>query len=78
MNNDQLADLYIELAMKFEEENYVECGFKAATEQRQKLIEKIRSGRVNKKDLKLLEPVFSYGNIDIHQHLSVRKRFFFF
>jgi hypothetical protein len=47
MNNAELADLYINLAMKFEEENYVECDFKSVTEARQKIVSKIKAGTLS-------------------------------
>lgn len=78
MNNVELADLYINLAMKFEEENYVECGFKAATEARQKIVAKIKAGTLSNKDIRSIEPIFLYGNLNVHDYVKAKKRFIFF
>ncbi len=78
MNNAELADLYINLAMKFEEENYVECGFKAATEARQKIVAKIKAGTLSSKDIRSIEPGFQYGNLNVHDYVKAKKRFIFF
>ena len=78
MTNEELADLYINLAMKFEEENYVECGFKAATEARQKIVSKIKTGNLSSKDVRSIEPVFQYGGLHVHDYVKAKKRFIFF
>ena len=78
MNNDALAELYINLAMKYEEENYVECGFKAATDARRKIIDKIKAGSLSKKDIHALEPIFSYSKLNINEYFKAKKRFIFF
>lgn len=73
MNNEALAELYIKLSLIYEEENYVMCGFKHATKIRQMIINKIESGSLSKKDIRLIEPVFSYSNI--HNLITPQKRF---
>ena len=78
MNNEALAELYIKFSLKYEEENYVECGFKQATETRQMIIKKIKSGSLSKKDIRLIEPVFAYSNVNIHNLITPKKRFIFF
>jgi len=78
MNNDALAELYIELAMKYEEENYVECGFKAATETRRKIVDKIKAGSLSKKEIHALEPIFSFSKLNINDYFTAKKRFIFF
>jgi len=78
MNNEALANLYQTLSMKYEEDFPVECGFAKATEERMKMLDKIRQGTLSKKDINLISPVFSYGNIDISTYLQPKKRFFFF
>ena len=49
MNNKQLAELYVELALKYEEQFPVECGFAAATSAQALLVEKIASRRAVEK-----------------------------
>lgn len=78
MNNAELADLYIKLSMKYEEEFPVQCGFEIATKKQMIIIDKIRSGSLSKKDIKIIEPIFSYGNIVITNHVRAQKRFLFF
>lgn len=78
MNNEELAQLYINLSLKYEEDNYVECGFKQATEAREVIINKIKSGSLSKKDIRLIEPVFAYGNVNINDLIIPKKRFIFF
>ncbi len=78
MTPEELAEHYINISLKYEEENYVECGFKKATEERNRIYEKIKTGRVSSKEMKAIEPVFHYGNIDIREHLKIEKRFFIF
>lgn len=78
MNNEALVELYIELAMKYEEENYVECGFKAATDARRKIVDKIKAGSLSKKDIRALEPIFSFSNLNINDHFTAKRRFIFF
>ncbi len=78
VNNEELAALYIDLSMKYEEDNYVECGFKAATDARKNMIDKIKAGSLSKKDIHILEPIFSYGDLNIHTLVKPKKRFIFF
>ena len=78
MNNEELADLYIELFMKYEEEFPVECGFELATNERIKMIDKIRLGSLSNKDIKIIAPIFYYGDVDISAHIKAKKRFIFF
>jgi len=78
MNNEDLANLYVKLSMKYEEEFPVECGFEAATKVQTNMIEKIRNGLLSKKDIKKIEPIFAYGNVDIACFVKVKKRFLFF
>ena len=78
MNNHELADLYVDLAMKYEEDNYVECGFKEATEARQRLVDSIKSGAISKKDFHAMEPVFAYSNVKLADYIKPKKRFLFF
>jgi len=78
LNNAELADLYMKLSMKYEEEFPVECGFEIATKERMKMIDKIRIGSLSNKDISTIEPIFSYGNVDILDHVKAKKRFFFF
>lgn len=78
MNNEALAKLYIDLSMKYEAENFVECGFKTATETQKKMIDKIKNGSLSKKDIRTLEPIFVFNNLDINDYLKAKKRFIFF
>lgn len=78
MSNDELAKLYETLSMKYEEEFAVECGFAQATKERMAMLEKIRRGSLSKKDIRVIEPIFSYGNIDLSAYIQPRKRFVFF
>ena len=78
MNNAELADLYMKLSMKYEEEFPVECGFEIATKERMSVIDKIRSGSLSNKDIRAIEPIFSYGNVDISDYVKAKKRFLFF
>lgn len=78
MNNEKLAELFIDLSMKYEEDNYVECGFKAATDARKEMIVKIKAGSLSKRDIRTIEPIFSYGEINIHDLVKPKKRFMFF
>jgi len=78
LNNGELANLYMELSMKYEEEFPVECGFELATNERIKMIDKIRLGSLSNKDIKKIEPIFFYGNVDISEHIKAKKRFVFF
>lgn len=78
MNYEELAELYVELSMKYEEEYPVECGFDAATKARTSMVEKIRAGSLSKKDMSIIEPIFSYGNVDITKYVKPKKRFILF
>jgi len=78
LNNEELADLYIELSMKYEEEFPVDCGFELATNERIKMVDKIRFGSLSNKDIKTIAPMFFYGNVDISEHIKAKKRFVFF
>ena len=78
MNNEALAELYIKLSMRYEEDNFVECGLKSATEARQNIIDKIKAGSLSKKDIRFIEPVFTYGNLNINDFIKPKKRFIFF
>jgi len=78
LNNGELADLYIELSLKYEEEFPVECGFELATNERIKMVDKIRSGSLSKKDVETIAPIFLYGDVDLSEHVKTKKRFVFF
>jgi len=78
LNNAELADLYMKLSMKFEEEFPVECGFEIATKERMNMIDKIRVGSLSNKDIRTIEPIFSYGNVDISDHVKAKKKKFIF
>lgn len=78
MNNEELASLYQELSMKYEEDFPVECGFAKATQERMIMLDKIRQGTLSKKDIRLVEPIFAYGNIAISDYIQPKKRFGFF
>lgn len=78
MNYKELAELYMDLSMKYEEEFPVECGFEAATKARTNMVEKIQTGSLSKKDMNIIKPIFSYGNLDVTQYLKAKKRFIFF
>ncbi|WP_067049563.1 hypothetical protein [Moritella sp. JT01] len=78
MNNSELADLYMKLSMRYEEEFPVECGFEIATKERMNMIDKIRVGSLSNKDIRTIDPIFSYGNVDISDHIKPKKRFLFF
>jgi len=78
MNNQELANLYVDLAMKYEEDNYVECGFKEATQARQRLVDSIKSGKLTKKEFRAIEPVFAYSNVNLGDYIKPKKRFLFF
>lgn len=78
MNNNELADLYLDAAMRYEDEQYVECGFKKASEFRGLIIDNIKKGTLSAKQLKLIAPVFDYVGINIYEHIKPRKRFLFF
>lgn len=67
MKRDDLADLYINLCYKYEEENSVECGSKTATQDLINMSHKIRSGKMTHHDIKLIEHVFEYGEMDAYQ-----------
>ncbi|EPJ45224.1 MAG: hypothetical protein OFPI_37590 [Osedax symbiont Rs2] len=78
MNNKQLAELYVELALMYEEDFPVKCGFAAATSAQTMLVEKINPGALSKTDIALIEPIFAYGHVDIHKHVTAKKRFIWF
>lgn len=78
MDNEKLANLYQDLSMKYEEEFPVECGFAKATQERTMMLDKIRQGTLSKKDIRLVDPIFSYGNVDISDYIQPKKRFIFF
>ena len=78
MNNKQLAELYVELALMYEEEFPVECGFAEATKAQALMVDKIKSGALSKKDIALIEPIFAYGHVDIHTYIKPKKRFIWF
>ena len=44
----------------------------------QTMAEKIESGSLSKNDIILLEPIFTYGHMDVHLHLKAKKRFIWF
>ncbi len=75
---EQLSQLYIELSLTFSDTNYVECGFKQATDKQNKLIKKIRSGNMTKKDIAMIEPIFESGGINISDHIKPKKFLGFF
>lgn len=78
MKNNELADLYLEAAMRYEDEQYVECGFKKASEYRGLIYENIKKGTITSKQLKFIAPVFDYVGINIYEYIQPRKRFLFF
>jgi len=78
MNHAELAEKYIQLAMRYSEEHFVECGFAKATHYQHALIERIRANKVNRQDIAALESIFAIENIDVHEHLSVHKPWYQF
>lgn len=78
MSNDELAELYIELSMIYEEEQFVECGFETATKARTQMYKKIQAGSLTNKELAEVEPVFATRNINILDYIKPKKRFLFF
>lgn len=42
------------------------------------MVEKIRSDSLSKQDIQIIEPVFNYGHMDVHQYLKAKKRFVWF
>lgn len=73
MTNEEIANLYQELGLKFEEEFYVECGFEAATKRQEELVSKILEGNLSKKDISEIEPVFTMGGYNIHDLIKRKK-----
>jgi hypothetical protein len=78
VNTTELAELYLELSMRYEEEHFVECGFESATKARSEMYKKILSGSLSNKDLGEIEHVFAMRNINIRAHIKPKKRFIFF
>jgi len=73
MNNMELAEKYKVLAMRFEDENYTDCGFEIATEQQEQLYQKLLTGNVSRKEYALIEPVFSYAGLNLGDFIKPKK-----
>lgn len=78
MDNKQVAALYVELAMMYQEDFPVACHTDPAINQQTQMVEKIQMGDLTKKDILTIEPVFVYGHVDIHRYLKPKKRFIWF
>lgn len=78
MNNKQIAALYVELAVMYQEEFPVECVAEPAINQQTRWVEKIKAGDLSKKDIQVIEPIFVYGHVDVHRYLKPKKRFIWF
>ncbi len=73
MNNTELAEKYKVLAMRYEEENFTDCGFKGATEQQEQLYQKLLTGKVSRKEYALIEPIFSYAGLTLGDYIKPQK-----
>jgi len=78
MTANELGKLYIELALKSEENYFTECGFASATEARAAMYLKIIEGRLSRGDIEVLAPLFESGDVDLRKHVKIPKRFFLF
>lgn len=78
MNNKQLAALYVELAVMYQEEFPAQCDEEPAINQQNVMVEKIQTGALSKRDIKIIETIFVYGHVDVHRYLKPKKRFIWF
>jgi len=77
VTNKQLAALYVELLSLYEED-FPQAAEASSDEQQMLFINKILAGKISAKDIQLIEPVFSYGHVDIHRYIQPKKRFIWF
>ena len=77
MSFEELAQQYTELALRFAEENYVECGFAQASQRQGELVTKIRSGKMSRKELRAVAPIFEWGGINIRDYIKAKTLWWF-
>ncbi|MDQ2077093.1 hypothetical protein [Marinimicrobium sp. ABcell2] len=71
---EEFTEKFQELSLRYEEDNYTECGFEQATKQKERLLKAIRSGQLTQKDYDEMHPVFVYANSDLNTFVTPQEK----
>ncbi|MDK2596452.1 hypothetical protein [Pseudoalteromonas obscura] len=77
-SGEQLAQIYRDIRLKHEESTmFVDCGFKQATSHQDEILAALKLKTLSLQQLHSVKPFFLLENIQIEDHVKIKKRFFF-